>query len=156
MPRKKSSDPRKHYIGEDQALTYNSETDRVWPSDWPFILVTLFLILVPSLLCLVVVILMNEKFPVVLKAFLIAIYLISLGVCLWSLLRCSATDPGIIPSLTMHKILPDTRKLKANNKFSYYALYQSEDQVEGTMRELGVPDDDYVAKFYHKNKFQYQ
>jgi hypothetical protein len=123
-----------HYIGEEKSLTYNSETGRVWPSDWPFVLVTLFLILVPSLLCFIIVILLNAKFPAAVKVVLAIIYVISLSVCLWSLLRCSATDPGIIPSLTMHKILPDTTRSKPNSKSSYYALYKTEDELEETMR----------------------
>ena len=99
----------KHYFGDKKNMSYNSRTKRVCPADWPFILITLFLILTPSLLCLVVVIIMNDKFSIELKVFLVIIYVTSLAVCLWSLYYCSSTEPGIIPSLTVGNTLPDTR-----------------------------------------------
>ena len=56
----------------------------------------------------------------------------------------------------MHGSLPDSRSLEPIKKQSYYAEYKNEEELEETMRELGVPDDDYVAKYYHLNKFKYQ
>lgn len=118
-------------------------------------ILTLLLILVPSALCLIVVILLNEKFPIELKLFLTVLYLISLSVCLFSLLYCSGTEPGVIPSLTMHNILPDRREYQPNKKLSYYALYQDRAELDRTMKDLGYREEDYAAKFFDKKKYKY-
>ena len=81
---------------------------------------------------------MNEKLPVQIKAFLATVYLASLATCLYSLYNVSSTEPGVIPSLTMHGTLPDQRKWVAEKKRSYYALYKTEEELEETMAELGL------------------
>ena len=99
---------------------------------------------------------LNEKFPLWVKILLTVVYATSVYVCLRSLFRCSASDPGIIPSLTMHNRLPATVKEKPRAGGQYYTLYKTEEELEDTMREQGVPQDDYTAKFYNKSKFKYQ
>ena len=87
----------KYSFGRRKEVTYNPSSGKVCGSDSNFLVLTLTLILVPSVLCFVVVILMNPHFRVWEKAVLTLVYALSLFLCLNMLFKCSFTDPGIIP-----------------------------------------------------------
>ena len=117
---------------------------------------TLFLIIAPSLLLLIIVVFLNDGFCIELKVFLAIIYVVSLSICLFSLFYVSMTEPGIIPSLAMHQVLPrGDRKHEPDNKKGYYVLYRREDDLEEVMKEKGYGQNDYVGKFYDRKKYRY-
>lgn len=114
---------RTHYFGEEKAVKYNSESNKLSPSDVCFTYFTLALILIPSSLCLVVVICLNDQFPWWLKIILSILYIITLYASLYNLFKCSQTDPGIIPSLSLDSKLSETNKKKPKSNIEYYACY---------------------------------
>ena len=114
---------RTHYFGEEKAVKYNSESQKISPSDVCFTYFTLSLILIPSSLCLIVVICLNEYFAWWLKIILSILYIITLYASLYNLFKCSQTDPGIIPSISLDSKLPETNRKKPKSNIDYYACY---------------------------------
>jgi len=111
-------------IGADGSVTYNPKTKKVCPSDWIFTIFTLALIIIPTLLVLVIVIPMNEKFSIIMMILLSIAVCISVFICLRQLYKCSTTEPGILPSVHVYnKQIPDTNKYKIDTKKEYYAKY---------------------------------
>ena len=90
----------KFYLGRNKDVSYNTRTGRVSGGDAYFLVLTLSLILVPSLGCLVCAIWLNANLELWLQILLTVILSLSVFMCLRSLLKCAFTDPGIIPSLT--------------------------------------------------------
>jgi hypothetical protein len=124
MPLTQTSKGPKHSIGFDGSVTYNSKTKKICPSDWMFTLFTLCLIVIPTALCLVVVIAMNEKFPIWLKIIFSIAICISVFLCLRMLYKCATTDPGILPNVCVYnKMIPDLTKSKVDTKKEYFAQY---------------------------------
>lgn len=137
-------------------MKYNSKTRQLWPSDWPFVFVTITLIVLPSLTCLVIAIIMNETLPIQIRTALAIVYVSSISLSLYSLRNCSTSDPGIIPSLSAHNILPDKPRLKAKQKTGYYVLYKTQQEIEDSFFRNGVLNQDSVTKFFNRNKYKYQ
>ena len=93
-------------------MKYNYTSERITPSDMCFVYFTLSIILIPTILCITVVIWLTEAFPLWLKLLLTVLDLLTLYFCLYFLYRCSSTDPGIIPSIN-DGTLPDSRFKKS-------------------------------------------
>lgn len=123
-----------HVLGEKEALKYNSKTQRLCPSDCGFTTITFILILVPSAFCLGYIILFGQVFDIWLRALLFIINGGTLFLCLYNLCKCTYTEPGIIPSLTLNGKLRDEIKLTMKKQQDYYALYQTRDELEVTMQ----------------------
>ena len=85
--------------------------------------------------------------------------IISVVVLVWmymslkSLYTCSMSDPGIIPSIINDRSIPDRQINKPNPYINHFVRYQTRNELDGTMRSLEV--DEYVARYYHVNKFKY-
>ena len=111
-----------YLIGKKQEVKYNYISQRITPSDMCFVYFTLSIILIPTLLCIVVVIWMTDEFPIWLKVILSILDLITLYLCIYSLYKCSSTDPGIIPPVN-DGTLPDAAAKKPIEKNDYYVEY---------------------------------
>jgi hypothetical protein len=113
---------KEYLIGKKKEVKYNYTSERITPSDMCFVYFTLSIILIPTLLCIIVVIWMTEAFPIWLKLILTLLDLTTLYFCLYFLYKCSSTDPGIIPPLS-DAILPESALKKSNIEFDYYVQY---------------------------------
>lgn len=133
------ANPSKLYFGREQNVSYSPASGCLSPSDNSFLAITLTLILVPSLLCLVVVIFLNYRFEIWLKVLLTIIYAISLYMCLSQLFKCSFTDPGILPALAEEQDAgrPDSKK-------HYHVKYMDESELHQSLTQLGVGERDYA------------
>ena len=80
------------------------------------------------------------------KILLTIVNLVSLYFSVYSFRKCSASDPGIIP------VLPKQMTI-ANTNASYYVKYKTKEELELTMKSLGVKDP--AGKYYNLNKFEY-
>lgn len=89
-------------IGKDGELSYNSQSKKVCPSDWVFAVFTVALIVIPTALALVVVVPMNEKIPIWLVIVFEIAICISVFFSLRMLYKCSTTDPGVIPNVSVY------------------------------------------------------
>ena len=118
-----------HYFGEHKNLRYNAATRRLCPSDCGFTFLTLALILIPSSVCLFYVIPFS-RYEVWLKVVLTIVNSLSLALCLYYLLKCTYTEPGIIPSLSLEGNLASGIKKAPKSSLDYYAEYLKKEDLD--------------------------
>ena len=80
-------------------MSYDIKSKKIWPSDFGFTIFTMFLIVGPTIINIAVVIFGNKEISFVAKIILMIVNLVSLFFSVYSLRKCSASDPGIIPVL---------------------------------------------------------
>ena len=144
-----------HSIGYTRAISFNSLTERVWPSDYPFIMFTLSGILIPAGCCIWITIAQADSNIVDdnTKIGLIGFYVLSVFISLYCLFQVSTTEPGILPSVYMNSGIPPTEKHIVDSIKDYYCEYNSKNEIAQTMEELGIENP--AHKFYHLHKFSY-
>lgn len=124
----------KYLIGKEGALSYNSQSRRVCPSDWVFTIFTTALIVIPTALVLIVVVPMNEKIPIWVKIILEILICITAFLSLKMLFTCATTDPGVVPNVSVYNpSIPDQNKFKIDTKKEYYAKYLDINELNNVM-----------------------
>ena len=83
-------------IGNKNSVSYNAKTDRIYPSHRHFVIVTLILIVGPSLLVFGMLY-FNDELTFSGRLIMAIVYALSFFICVRSLLKASMTDPGFIP-----------------------------------------------------------
>lgn len=150
MIQRHKSDPRRFYFGRRQEISYNSETGRVIGSDSCFLWLTCALIILPTLICLSIVILYNPSFDPFSKYTCTIAITASLFLSLRSLFVCSFSDPGIIPSLSKEED-PD----KYDAQFKHQVQYMNEQELNEYFNSEEGYEADHAARFFHLRKFKY-
>ena len=98
MAGRKLTISRKHVIGSGRDLTFYSKSRIMLPSDLCFSIFTVTLILVPTVMCIIFTIFGNMTVDLKTKITLSVVDVFTMLICIWQLLKCSWTDPGIIPN----------------------------------------------------------
>ena len=122
--RNKDDDSYSHRLGYLFALTYNSKSKCLWPSDLKFMLLTLTIIIGPAALGYLVIWTSDPKVvPKEDKIILSCVHAFFLAMCLISLFRVTFSDPGVLPSLYMNSGIESTEIKVANSTKEYYVEY---------------------------------
>ena len=105
-------------------VQFNPITERIWPSHKNFTLLTMFIIIAPSLCCILGLVVFNPYVPLVVKVWFAGLNCCSLGLSMKYLLQCAATDPGYIPSKKLLRLQGIEEDVEAGEKVdpekSYY------------------------------------
>ena len=90
------------YIGRKEQVRYNPKTQRLCPSDYLFVILTLVIIVAPSAMAYYLIA-DNEEIELWAIILLLIIYTISFYMCLRYLFLASWTEPGIIPKIEVQQ-----------------------------------------------------
>ena len=141
-------------LGYTRAMSFNSRTHRLWPSDFKFYLFTMSIIIGPTAVAFWLIWTSDENHvDFTMKVGATVLVSMTLIACLSLLYRVAFTDPGILPAIHMNSGITNTEAKKADNIKEYYAQYKEKKELERQMLRLGITDP--VQKYYMLNKFKY-
>lgn len=124
-------------IGYTRAMTYNSWTGLLWPSDLKCALFTLCTIVGPSALCYIFPIWKCDDsqsgITLQYKIELTCAYSFSLFLCLIMFFMVTFTEPGILPSVYLNSGIPSAETKQADNMRDYYCGYQRKRELADTL-----------------------